>query len=102
MEPFTTYHIGVVAVNSAGKVSSPWTLTKTLESAPSGLMNFTVEQRERGRALLLQWAEPVRTNGVIKVNPTLREEVTPVVFHINRRTLTCHQLTVRKLASQAG
>ncbi|NP_067383.3 usherin precursor [Mus musculus] len=66
LEPFTTYHIGVVAVNSAGKVSSPWTLIKTLESAPSGLMNFTVEQREKGRALLLQWSEPVKTNGVIK------------------------------------
>ncbi|XP_028616049.1 usherin isoform X2 [Grammomys surdaster] len=66
LEPFTTYHIGVVAVNSAGKVSSPWTLIKTLESAPSGLMNFTVEQRENGQALLLQWSEPVRTNGLIK------------------------------------
>ena len=64
-------HIGVVAVNSAGKVSSPWTLIKTLESAPSGLMNFTVEQREKGRALLLQWSEPVKTNGVIKVKSTL-------------------------------
>ncbi|GAB1285872.1 Usherin [Apodemus speciosus] len=66
LEPFTTYHIGVVAVNSAGKVSSPWTLIKTLESAPSGLTNFTVEQRESGRALLLGWSEPIRTNGVIK------------------------------------
>ncbi|XP_032771366.1 usherin [Rattus rattus] len=66
LEPFTTYHIGVAAVNRAGKVSSPWTLIKTLESAPSGLMNFTAEQREGGRALLLQWSKPVRTNGVIK------------------------------------
>ncbi|XP_052056319.1 usherin [Apodemus sylvaticus] len=66
LEPFRTYHIGVVAVNSAGKVSSPWTLIKTLESAPSGLRNFTVEQRENGQALLLRWSEPVRTNGVIK------------------------------------
>ncbi|XP_052593935.1 usherin [Peromyscus californicus insignis] len=66
LEPFTTYHMGVVAVNSAGQVSSPWTLIKTLESSPSGLINFTVDQRDNGRALLLQWSEPVRTNGVIK------------------------------------
>ncbi|KAG3258086.1 usherin, transcript variant X1 [Ictidomys tridecemlineatus] len=66
LEPFTTYHIGVVAVNHAGEVSSPWTLIQTLESSPSELSNFTVEQKENGRALLLQWSEPKRTNGMIK------------------------------------
>ncbi|XP_003474286.2 usherin isoform X2 [Cavia porcellus] len=66
LEPFTTYHVAVVAVNHAGDVSSPWTLVQTLESSPSGLSNFTVDQRENGRALLLQWAEPMRTNGVIQ------------------------------------
>ncbi|KAF3823125.1 hypothetical protein GH733_010561, partial [Mirounga leonina] len=66
LEPFTTYHIGIVATNQAGEVSSPWTVVQTLESSPSGLSNFTVEQQENGRALLLQWSEPVRTNGVIK------------------------------------
>ncbi|XP_045715406.1 usherin [Phyllostomus hastatus] len=66
LEPFTTYHVGVVAANQAGEVSSPWTAVQTLESSPSGLSNFTVEQRENGRALLLRWPEPVRTNGVIK------------------------------------
>uniref|UniRef100_A0A8C9BFN6 Usherin n=1 Tax=Phocoena sinus TaxID=42100 RepID=A0A8C9BFN6_PHOSS len=66
LEPFTTYHISVVATNQAGEVSSPWTLVRTLESSPSGLSYFTVEQKENGRALLLQWSEPVRTNGVIK------------------------------------
>ncbi|KAM5206303.1 usherin isoform 2-T2 [Hipposideros larvatus] len=66
LEPFTTYHIGVVATNQAGEVSSPWTLVQTLESSPSGLSNFTVEQKEGGRALFLRWAEPVRTNGVIQ------------------------------------
>ncbi|XP_040491950.1 usherin [Ursus maritimus] len=66
LEPFTTYHVGIVATNQAGEVSSPWTVVQTLESSPSGLSNFTVEQQENGRALLLQWSEPVRTNGVIK------------------------------------
>ncbi|XP_048212729.1 usherin [Perognathus longimembris pacificus] len=67
LEPFTTYHIGVVAMNCAGEVSSPWTRIRTFESSPSGLGNFTVEQKENGRALLLQWSEPVRTNGVLKM-----------------------------------
>ncbi|XP_004439711.1 PREDICTED: usherin [Ceratotherium simum simum] len=67
LEPFTTYYVGVVATNEAGEVSSPWTLVQTLESSPSGLSNFTVEPKENGRALLLQWSEPVRTNGVIKL-----------------------------------
>ncbi|XP_036133319.1 usherin [Molossus molossus] len=66
LEPFTTYHVSVVAANRAGEVSSPWTPVRTLESSPSGLGNLTVEQREDGRALLLGWPEPVRTNGVIK------------------------------------
>ncbi|XP_060145902.1 usherin [Globicephala melas] len=66
LEPFTAYHISVVATNRAGEVSSPWTLVRTLESSPSGLSYFTVEQKENGRALLLRWSEPVRTNGVIK------------------------------------
>ncbi|XP_055465169.1 usherin [Psammomys obesus] len=66
LEPFTTYQVGVVAVNRAGEVSSPWALITTLESSPSGLKNFTAEQRENGRALLLQWSEPVKTNGVIE------------------------------------
>ncbi|XP_069911419.1 usherin isoform X2 [Oryctolagus cuniculus] len=66
LEPFTTYYIGIVAANSAGEVSSPWTLIQTLESSPRGLSNLTVEQKENGRALLLQWSEPMRTNGVIK------------------------------------
>ncbi|KAM5238832.1 usherin [Ctenodactylus gundi] len=66
LEPFTAYRIGVVAANGAGEVASPWTLVQTLESSPSGLGNFSVEQKENGRALLLQWAEPTRTNGIIK------------------------------------
>ncbi|EHB00446.1 Usherin [Heterocephalus glaber] len=68
LEPFTTYHIGVVAANLAGEVSSPWTLVQTLESSPMRLSNFTVDQKENSRALLLRWAEPMRINGVIKAS----------------------------------
>ncbi|MGH0160152.1 UNVERIFIED_CONTAM: hypothetical protein FKN15_047159, partial [Acipenser sinensis] len=66
LEPFTTYDIHVVAFNSAGQVTSPWTSVRTLEASPSGLNNFTVEKRENGRALLLKWSEPLKPNGVIK------------------------------------
>lgn len=70
LEPYTTYNIHLEAVNGAGQVSSPWTTIRTLEASPSGLANFSVERREHGRALLLQWAEPASPNGVIKVcNP---------------------------------
>lgn len=72
LEPFTTYHIGVVAANQAGEVSSPWTLVRTSESSPSGLSHFTVEQKENGRALFVRWPEPRRTNGVITVMPAPR------------------------------
>ncbi|KAM8817678.1 usherin isoform 1-T1 [Rhynchonycteris naso] len=66
LEPFTKYLISIVVANQAGEVSSPWTPVRTLESSPSGPSNLTVEQRENGRALLLRWAEPERTNGVIR------------------------------------
>uniref|UniRef100_A0A8C6NEI0 Usherin n=1 Tax=Melopsittacus undulatus TaxID=13146 RepID=A0A8C6NEI0_MELUD len=66
LKPFTTYHVRVVAVNSAGQVSSPWTSVRTLEASPGGLSNFTVEKKENGRALLLKWSEPSQPNGVIK------------------------------------
>ncbi|XP_004685295.1 PREDICTED: LOW QUALITY PROTEIN: usherin [Condylura cristata] len=75
LEPFTTYHIGVVAANQAGEVSSPWTLVRTLESSPSRLRNFTIEQKDNSQALSLNWSEPVRTNGVIKAYHVLRDSV---------------------------
>ncbi|XP_071996224.1 usherin isoform X2 [Engystomops pustulosus] len=64
LHPFTTYNISIKASNSAGTVSSTWTSIKTWEAAPSGL-NFTVEKTENGRALLLRWSHPERTNGAL-------------------------------------
>lgn len=52
---------------TSGSVSSLWVEVKTLEASPTGLGNFTVEQREEGRALLLSWDEPLAPNGVITV-----------------------------------
>ncbi|XP_075451724.1 usherin isoform X2 [Ascaphus truei] len=65
--PFTTYQICIEVFNNAGNVSSPGTSVQTLEASPSGLSNFTVETKDNGTALLLEWTAPIRTNGVIQV-----------------------------------
>uniref|UniRef100_UPI00398E6111 usherin-like n=1 Tax=Pristiophorus japonicus TaxID=55135 RepID=UPI00398E6111 len=66
LKPFTIYNFHVLAINNGGQVASPWTAVRTLEASPSGLGNFTVENRENGRALLLKWSEPTNPNGIIK------------------------------------
>ncbi|XP_044201958.1 usherin [Thunnus albacares] len=65
LEPYSEYSLRVEAVNEAGSVSSQWAGTRTLEASPAGLANFTVEQREQGRSLLLSWDQPSVPNGVI-------------------------------------
>ncbi|XP_059204973.1 usherin [Centropristis striata] len=65
VEPYSQYSLRVEAVNEAGSVSSPWVDIRTLEASPAGLANFTVEQREQGRALLLSWDQPSVPNGII-------------------------------------
>ncbi|MED6271831.1 hypothetical protein CHARACLAT_024313, partial [Characodon lateralis] len=67
LDPYSQYSFCVEAVNGAGSVSSPWVEVMTLEASPTGLGNFTVKQREEGRALLLSWDEPHAPNGVIRV-----------------------------------
>ncbi|KAM3876945.1 usherin [Diretmus argenteus] len=65
LEPYSEYSLRVEAVNGAGSVFSPWVGTRTMEDSPAGLANFTVEQREQSRALLLSWDQPHTPNGVI-------------------------------------
>ncbi|XP_028328840.1 usherin isoform X1 [Gouania willdenowi] len=65
LEPYTQYSVRVEAVNDAGSLASAWVDIRTLEASPAGLANFTVEQREQGRALLLSWDQPRAPNGVI-------------------------------------
>ncbi|XP_068172657.1 usherin isoform X1 [Antennarius striatus] len=67
LKPYSHYSLRVEAVNEAGSVSSPWVDIRTLEDSPAGLGNFTVEQREQGRALLLSWDQPSTPNGIIVV-----------------------------------
>ncbi|KAM8945416.1 usherin [Pelodytes ibericus] len=67
LSPSTTYQICIEASNSVGEVLSPWTFIQTHEAPPGGLYSITVEKKEDGRALLLQWSEPRRTNGVLQI-----------------------------------
>ncbi len=71
--------------NPSGSVSSPWVGVRTLEASPAGLANFTVEQREQGRALLLSWDQPRVPNGVITVHTaqsTQQKHTTHTKVHI--------------------
>ncbi|XP_077419247.1 usherin isoform X1 [Vanacampus margaritifer] len=65
LEPYSQYSLQVEAVNEAGSVSSQWVGTRTLEASPAGLANFSVEHKEQGRSLLLNWDPPSSPNGVI-------------------------------------
>uniref|UniRef100_F7ALI8 Usherin n=1 Tax=Xenopus tropicalis TaxID=8364 RepID=F7ALI8_XENTR len=65
--PATTYGFHIEASNTASKASSTSTLAQTMEASPSGLSNFTVEKNENGKALLLKWQAPERTNGKIQM-----------------------------------
>ncbi|XP_061735051.1 usherin isoform X2 [Nerophis ophidion] len=64
-EPYSEYNLLVEAINDAGSVSSPWVGIRTMEASPSGLVNFSVEQKEQGRSLLLSWDPPSSPNGAI-------------------------------------
>ncbi|XP_041418335.1 usherin [Xenopus laevis] len=65
--PSTTYGFHIEAFNTASKVSSTSTIAQTMEASPSGLSNFTVEKKDDGKALLLRWKAPERTNGKIQM-----------------------------------
>ncbi|XP_053568734.1 usherin [Bombina bombina] len=90
--PATIYDICIEVINSAGKMSSPWIFVQTLEASPSGLNNFTVEKKETGRALLLKWQEPKRTNGILKMYNIFSDA------HLEYSGLT-HQFLFRRLES---
>ncbi|XP_051920397.1 usherin isoform X1 [Hippocampus zosterae] len=67
LQPYSDYSLQVEAANEAGSVSSQWVDTRTLEASPAGLANFSVEQKEQGRSLLLNWDPPSSPNGVVTV-----------------------------------
>nr|XP_057944950.1 usherin isoform X3 [Doryrhamphus excisus] len=65
LEPYSQYDLLVEARNEAGGVSSPLVSIRTMEASPAGLANFSVEQKEQGRSLLLSWDPPSSPNGAI-------------------------------------
>lgn len=53
---------------------------RTLEASPGGLANFTVDQKEQGRALMLSWDDPLAPNGVITVSAKRTLNICFLVF----------------------
>ena len=99
------YSVRVEAVNGAGSVSSPWVSIRTLEASPAGLANFSLEQREQGRALLLTWDTPHTPNGVITVHTETDTHNRVITVHTHTHTLHTYTetsikgvITVNKLA----
>ncbi|ELU01149.1 hypothetical protein CAPTEDRAFT_219707 [Capitella teleta] len=65
LRPYTAHRVRIVAVNSAGSLTSQWRQTTTDQAAPSGVGPFTVERITDGRSVILRWAEPSESNGVV-------------------------------------
>ncbi|KYO43601.1 usherin isoform J [Alligator mississippiensis] len=64
LQPFTAYEYRVRAQNSMGSVGSQWASTQTLEAAPWG-MKAPWAQATSAYSVLLNWIQPLSTNGVI-------------------------------------
>ena len=62
--PFTAYGFAVVAFNSAGNVSSGFTLAQTLEAPPTFVAPPVVIVTS-AREIALSWSEPEERNGII-------------------------------------
>lgn len=77
----------------SGSVSSPWVDIRTLEASPAHLTNFTVEQREQSRALLLSWEQPRTPNGIITVHirPIYSKDCCETGFFMNRHPSFFHR-----------
>ena len=67
LEPFSLYEYSVVVVNSAGSTQSDYTLIKTLQAQPEGLMapNATLDPKQL-YMIFLTWNAPTKPNGNIK------------------------------------
>ena len=69
LEPFSLYEYSVVVVNSAGSTQSDYTLIKTLQAQPEGLMapNATLDPKQL-YMIFLTWAAPEKPNGKIMIS----------------------------------
>ncbi|XP_039386307.1 usherin [Mauremys reevesii] len=64
LQPFTIYEYRVRAQNSRGSVDSLWSSTQTLEAPPWG-MQAPRAQATSAYSVLLNWTQPISSNGVI-------------------------------------
>ena len=66
LTPYTEYEYKVVAGNSKGDVSSPWTLVRTIAALPKSLPQPFVTVTG-AFAVDLKWVHPAKPNGVISI-----------------------------------
>ena len=64
LSPYTSYEYKVVAGNSKGDVSSPWSIVRTLEAPPVGL-NIPMIDSTDAYSFAASWQPPQSPNGVI-------------------------------------
>ncbi|XP_060070524.1 usherin-like [Ylistrum balloti] len=67
LEPFSNYHVHMLAYNNVGNTSSDKVLVQTAQSSPSGLAAFVVEKISTGTSVILKWDVPGKPNGVISI-----------------------------------
>ena len=66
LKPYTEYEYKVVAGNSKGDTSSPWTLVRTNAAPPKSLPQPFVNVTS-AFAIDLKWVQPAQPNGVISI-----------------------------------
>lgn len=86
--PYTEYEYKVVAANSKGDVSSPWTVIRTKPAPPQGLPEPFV-MVTGAFSVKVQWVQPAKPNGEInkykimykksQTDPTLQDNTQSVV-----------------------
>ena len=64
LSPFQQYEYQIVAGNSQGDVSSPWSLIRTMAAPPTGLPQPIITVTG-GYSIDLQWSHPAKPNGII-------------------------------------
>ncbi|KAG7261417.1 hypothetical protein CRUP_006281, partial [Coryphaenoides rupestris] len=76
LRPWTRYQFSVRSHNRAGHALSTWVTVTTKQAPPSGLAPPTVTHiAERPRELLVSWAPPLQSNGVLLSYRVQRDNV---------------------------
>jgi len=76
LRPWTRYQFSVRSHNRAGHALSAWVTVTTKQAPPSGLAPPTVAHiAARPRELLVSWAPPLQSNGVLLSYRVQRDNV---------------------------